>query len=163
MLKAVPELIDIEKEDPLHHLRDTYILSCIADGATSVQMLNAVTYLAQFERLDSEFTTDPIFMPDFTIMNIPYSSSLIELLNHTNRRIPLRDSSNVDGLLWTDKEHIEREMPYFLERGGQVGRLYTEVSALLQSLSKEAIYSRTVDCVARDTTLREIFKYTKLP
>ncbi len=160
-LEVVKDWIDFKKDDSNYELRHAFIKGVVFSGASSLDRLMGVVYLAQFEDLRGEFAQRPILKPDFQVLDIPWSRELLGWVNKIyhggagmlkdHRILFLRTENpsvgcylglygeNAAGVFNSNsnsdrdyKKNLDAEVAHLLKKGGQLGRLYTAVEATLQ-------------------------------
>ncbi len=164
--------INLETEDECNILRDWFIKGTVNAGADSVDKLMAVTYLSQFENLNGEFATNPVFPPDFRIGKVPYSSALLEMYNYMSDRGFFLNSHGTQIIpVITDEYQMKINLDDLVERGAQLSRLYQANKKNLEKFAmnnKESqdvkhFFSKVRACYQRDKKLIESLTYVTNP
>ena len=161
---AEKKWIDLETEDDGHGLRDAFILGTILAGANSVPKLMAVNYLSQFEDLNGEFATKPVFVPDFQVGVIPYSLALIELYNHVTSRIAFAENYVGDGHNLTSN-CPQNEIDYLVKEGAQLSRLYQKNKKNMERFKDDdkSLFNLVKKCYFRDEAIVGRLAYLNNP
>ncbi|MBI5391742.1 hypothetical protein HZB00_01945 [Candidatus Woesearchaeota archaeon] len=146
--------IDLEKEDKDYSLRDAFLEATISRGADTLPALMAAVYLAQFEDLNSPFVIKPVFVPDFHIGRIPYSSGLLRIYNHLVLRKSDIDELGDGRQLCVEEQGWDRRK-YICARGAQLGRVYDAICGILEKHKGDKLFHRTKECYWRDTQLQK--------
>jgi hypothetical protein len=144
--------INLDTENSEYNLKEEFVEATILAGANTVQKLMAVTYLSQFEDLEGEFATRPIFTPDFQVGIIPYSSELLKRYNHNcNAFDPV--GAGLD-LKVTQHANTQANIDYFVKEGAQLSRLYQQNEKNLKRFENDRDLFRKVNgCYRRDQNL----------
>ena len=155
MATKKPEWIDLDTKDPEHNLRDWYVMATVLEGADSIQKIMAVTYLSQFEDLEGEFATRPVFTPDFQVGIIPYSSNLLEIYNDIAHRAKLDsvgDGQDLNVILATN---TQANIDHFVMEGAQLSRLYQQNRKNLEKFEddKQELFKKVNKLYHRDQNL----------
>jgi hypothetical protein len=164
-LEPVKEWMNLEREDKGHCLRDWYVQATILAGATSVQELMAVTYLSQFEDLNGEFATRPVYAPDFQVGVVPYSSELLELYNDVASRMGLDPRGNGQDLRVQTEMNTQANIDDLVQRGAQLSRLYQENKRNLERFKDDdrSLFRTVRGCHFRDKSLVDNLAYLTDP
>lgn len=158
--KADELWIDLEKADG--SLLDAYIRATVSKGADSVGKLMAVTYLSQFEDLTGKFAKNPVYTPDFHVGFIPYSSSLLALLNDVASRGMVSLYSPAESELsvrFSSPEDLEGAIEHLVQHGAQLGRLYRANEENLRRHDSRQLFQHVRECYSRDRHFQSIFDY----
>jgi len=153
------EWVNLDTEDESHSLRWGYVKATVMAGATSVQKLMAVTYLSQFEDLQGEFAVKPVFIPDFQVGIVPYSSELLVIYNELARALnSVRDGQNLSLQM---EDNTQVTIDAFVRGGAQLSRLYSENQRNLTRFQENDrdLYTQVGECVQRDRTLIKSLEY----
>jgi hypothetical protein len=164
-LEPVREWIDLEREDEYHCLRDWFVQATVLAGASSVQKVMAVTYLSQFEDLNREFATRPIFAPDFQVGVVPYSSALLELYNDVVSRMALDARGDGQDLRVSTETNTQANIDDLVQRGAQLSRLYQENKRNLERFQEDdrGLFRTVRECYFRDRSLVSNLAYLTDP
>lgn len=159
---AEKKWIDLETEEG-GFLKDAFIMATVLAGANSVPKIMAVNYLSQFEDLNGEFATRPVFVPDFQIGIIPYSLALIELYNNVTSRLAFNDYAR-DGQDLT-RTCSQRAIDNLVKEGAQLSRLYQKNQKNMERFkdNDKGLFSKVRECYFRDEAIISSLVYRVSP
>ena len=120
-LQTVKPWIDYSKDQ---YLTAVFVSEHVRRGVDTVAKFMAVTYFSQFKDLDGEFSHKPVFLPDFHLGYVLYSSTLIKLINDVHYRGFLYLPSPQAEMSINEATTHPSDEPYLIEKGAQLGRLY---------------------------------------
>lgn len=156
-----PNWIDLKREDESHSLRDWFVQATILAGANSVQKLMAVTYLSQFEDLEGEFATNPVFAPDFQIGTVPCSSALLGIYNDVIYCGGISSNGDGQNLAVMTATNTPANIEQLIVEGAQLSRLYLQNKENLERFDDDdsGLFRRVHECYRRDQNLVKNLAY----
>ncbi len=160
---AEKKWIDLETEDEGHGLRDWFIMGTILAGANSVPKLMAVNYLSQFEDLNGEFAVKPVFVPDFRVGIVPYSSAFLGVYNNVAGRMHFDNIG--DGQNLTILTQSPGDIEYLVNAGAQLSRLYQKNKKNMEIFKADdkSFFGKVRECYFRDRGIVDSLAYRTNP
>ncbi|MEN7982488.1 MAG: hypothetical protein ABFQ65_03495 [Nanoarchaeota archaeon] len=141
--------------------QDIFIQATISKGANSIQKLMGVNYLSQFEDLNGEFVVRSVFIPDFKIGIIPYSSAFLELYNDHSSRLNVDLIGDGQNLRIRDFANLGN-IDNLVKNGAQFSRLYLKNKKNLERFDGDdkKLFRAVRSCYLRDEKIIKNLSYS---
>ena len=157
-LRVVSKWIDRDetKNDdlPIEDVLSGFFKFQVYNEIDTLPLIMGLSYLSQFEDLSGEFAKRPVYAPDFVVVDVPYSTQIIDDLNLVRKHgdLTMRDGTHLKYSLRTSEYNevdinADCEIDSFLFEKDQFARLAIKNVEIFNKYDSERkLFKAVRDC-----------------